>query len=506
MITFFRFTFLFLIIFLFSSKIEAQIFVGDWYCAYATWDEQPNATGYSTPSVAVLGEDTFVALAIRPPTATTAGANYLVGYTNADSMNGRLGSYGLGGQMQGVYQQWVSGFDLIEFFGAYDIAAGPDGKIYVANNDEERNILVFDLSLDDSVQIGVTTTQVPVYSYLISAPYRLSTGTDPIWSVATDDIGYVYVTVLGDEETPGKVLVFEGPNLDDNWGILHNSEPITVVEMTEPGFIRGVAVKGDGTLLYISNYTNNNIYCYIGSPVDGYTRYEGFNFVLDEIFIHPDGDTLYPGPLGMAYLEENNVLFVASSQIFTMGAGYKYNRIHALNPNNGDELNYIDPAEWNFAHFGSYSSRPGGTYGVASGYASTYNIDFDEAKNLYAASYWSWSIDKWVFTGVIPTIPITILSVESNDNILPTKFGLNQNYPNPFNPATTIEFSIIEDANVKLTIYSLTGELVADLINTELSKGSYKYTFDASKLASGTYIYTLTNGVNQLSRKMTLLK
>lgn len=511
--SFFTFVVLLLLTITFSNKVEAQVFIGDWYCAYATWDAstQPNATGYNTASVAVLGEDHFVALVRQ---RGTPGANYLVGYVNADSMNGRLGSYGFGGNMQGVYQQWISGFDLVELWNAYDVATGPDGKIYVANNDEERNILVFEFVQDDSVQIGTTAnTSEPVYSYVLPAPYRMSTGTDPIWSITVDDNGYVYVTVEGDAETPGKVLVFEGPNMDDNWGILHNSTPITVIEMNEPGFVNGIAVKGDGTLLYTSNYTNRNVYCYIGSPTTGYERYDGFNFELPEIFVHPDGDTIRPGTLGMTYMDLNNVVFVASSRIFSTGSTYKYNRIHALNPNNGDELSYIDIAEWNYNQHalysggaGSYNSRVGGTAGTYSGYASTYNIDVDGANNVYAATFYAWTIDKWSFTGVIPIIPILIVSVEKNEELVPTEFALYQNYPNPFNPLTTIEFSVVEDGNVKLSVYSLTGELVADLVNTEMSKGSYKYTFDATKLASGTYIYTLTNGVNQISRKMTLLK
>lgn len=500
MLPFLRFSILFLLLFSFSSLLNAQIFIGEWYCAYSTWDEQPNATGYNTASVAVLGENNFVALVRQ---RGTPGANYLVGYVNADSMNGRLGTYGYGGDMQGVYQQWISGFDLIEFFNAYDIAAGPDGKLYVANNDEERNILVFELAENDSVQIGVTAnTALPVYSYTLPTPYRMSTGTEPIWSIDVDDNGYVYVTVEGSVETPGKVLVFEGPNLDNNWETLHNSAPKSIIEMAEPGFINGIAVNSSGNLVYVSNYTNKNIYCYIGNPTDGYTRYEGFNFELNEVY----GDTLRPGPLGMAYMNENNILFVTSSRIFTTGVNYSYNKIHAINPNNGDILSFIDMAQWNFDNTGSYSSRPGGTLGTVSGYASAYNIDVDENNNVYSSVFYAWTIDKWSFTGVIPTIPITILGLEKDVKTNPTEFTLNQNYPNPFNPTTMIKFSIVEDSHINLSVYSLTGELVSELINQELSSGTYQYSFDASTLAAGTYIYTLRSSTNFSARKMTLLK
>ena len=84
---------------------------------------------------------------------------------------------------------------------------------------------------------------------------------------------------------------------------------------------------------------------------------------------------------------------------------------------------------------------------------------------------------------------------------------MEQNYPNPFNPTTTIEFSINKGSNVSLSIYDINGRLVTNLIkSTYFESGSYKIRFDASKLASGTYIYLLKNGTQELSKKMTLLK
>jgi len=44
------------------SAIQSQTFDGDWKCLYRTLDDQPNATGYQTPSVGVIKENTFVAL------------------------------------------------------------------------------------------------------------------------------------------------------------------------------------------------------------------------------------------------------------------------------------------------------------------------------------------------------------------------------------------------------------------------------------------------------------
>ncbi|MBN2571032.1 MAG: T9SS type A sorting domain-containing protein, partial [Ignavibacteriales bacterium] len=81
------------------------------------------------------------------------------------------------------------------------------------------------------------------------------------------------------------------------------------------------------------------------------------------------------------------------------------------------------------------------------------------------------------------------------------------NYPNPFNPSTSIEFSIDKEGDVSLSVYSITGELIGHLINsTSFAAGTYRISFDASKLAAGTYIYTLRLGNQTVSKKMMLLK
>lgn len=88
----------------------------------------------------------------------------------------------------------------------------------------------------------------------------------------------------------------------------------------------------------------------------------------------------------------------------------------------------------------------------------------------------------------------------------PTEYTLSQNYPNPFNPTTKIDYSIPEATNVKILIYSVTGELVSELVNEYQSAGKYTVEFDASNLASGTYIYRIMANNYVETKKMILLK
>lgn len=75
---------------------------------------------------------------------------------------------------------------------------------------------------------------------------------------------------------------------------------------------------------------------------------------------------------------------------------------------------------------------------------------------------------------------------------IPSSFTLDQNYPNPFNPSTNINFSIPSNSVVSLKVYDINGREVASVLdNKSLSPGSYTQFFDASILASGTYLYRL---------------
>lgn len=89
---------------------------------------------------------------------------------------------------------------------------------------------------------------------------------------------------------------------------------------------------------------------------------------------------------------------------------------------------------------------------------------------------------------------------------LPGQYALAQNYPNPFNPSTTIEFVIPQSGFVNLSVFNLLGEKVAELVNEVKESGNHTVTFDASKLSSGTYIYTLNVNGNLITKKMTLIK
>lgn len=74
---------------------------------------------------------------------------------------------------------------------------------------------------------------------------------------------------------------------------------------------------------------------------------------------------------------------------------------------------------------------------------------------------------------------------------LPKRFDLYQNYPNPFNPSTMIRFAIPKEANVKIELFSMQGELITVLMSENMSAGYYETRLEIPNYASGIYLYRL---------------
>jgi len=122
-----------------------------------------------------------------------------------------------------------------------------------------------------------------------------------------------------------------------------------------------------------------------------------------------------------------------------------------------------------------------------------------DGNTAYVGLFGSWSNRVYKFVN-------GAVGVELISDAVPSKYALSQNYPNPFNPTTTISFAIPEAGSVTLKIFDMLGREVTTLVNEDKTSGVYNASFDASQLASGTYIYTLRVGEFQQSKKMILMK
>jgi WD40 repeat protein len=94
---------------------------------------------------------------------------------------------------------------------------------------------------------------------------------------------------------------------------------------------------------------------------------------------------------------------------------------------------------------------------------------------------------------------------------LPSAFEIVGNYPNPFNPTTTIRFNLAERADVTLQVIDVLGRVVMQQNVGTVSAGmNQQFTLDASRLASGMYLYRMTanTGAKMMNAhgKFTLVK
>ena len=97
-------------------------------------------------------------------------------------------------------------------------------------------------------------------------------------------------------------------------------------------------------------------------------------------------------------------------------------------------------------------------------------------------------------------------SIDTENGQLPTETKLYNNYPNPFNPSTEIRFFIVEQSNVKLSVFNSAGQVVKKLVDDKLKKGMHLMKFNAGDLNSGVYYYVLETENSKLSEKMLLIK
>jgi len=102
-------------------------------------------------------------------------------------------------------------------------------------------------------------------------------------------------------------------------------------------------------------------------------------------------------------------------------------------------------------------------------------------------------------------------AVEEEKLATPSQFGITHIYPNPFNPTSTIWFNIDKKTKVSLSIYSLDGKLIKNIISDYKEPGKYSATWngrdDQGKLlSSGIYFVVLKAGNLVDTRKITYLK
>ncbi len=209
----------------------------------------------------------------------------------------------------------------------------------------------------------------------------------------------------------------------------------------------------------------------------------------------------------------------------------------AFNPINGSLWGTVRPVSTGKDNIYKINLATGAaTFVGATGFGvTTKDITFDGKGRMFgvidsgtAAQSYLISIDTTTGVGKkiggmgvsgVETIELSsyyVTSLHAMHSPAPQEFYLGQNYPNPFNPTTYIRFAvpeahqpsaeIVEFRFVSLKVFDTLGREVAMLVNEQKPAGIYDVQFDASKLASGVYLYRLQAGNFSDTKKMILMK
>ena len=84
--------------------------------------------------------------------------------------------------------------------------------------------------------------------------------------------------------------------------------------------------------------------------------------------------------------------------------------------------------------------------------------------------------------------------------------ALNPSYPNPFNSETVLSYTLPTAADIRLEVFTLSGQRVAILHAGFQATGYHAIALDASDFASGVYLYRLTTPEGRFAQKFTLLR
>jgi len=171
-------------------------------------------------------------------------------------------------------------------------------------------------------------------------------------------------------------------------------------------------------------------------------------------------------------------------------------------------LNWEASTASDFKYFAIY--KDGATDPITTTTELTYT-DSDVAigeSHTYSVTAFDFSGNEGPAAGV--TLTVTSVTQE-NIGEIPTDYELSQNYPNPFNPETRVKYQVPAAGNVKIVVYSITGQEVRTLVNEHQVAGFYSVYWDGKdnhgrQIPSGIYLYRMQSKDFVSAKRMILIK
>lgn len=188
-----------------------------------------------------------------------------------------------------------------------------------------------------------------------------------------------------------------------------------------------------------------------------------------------------------------------------------------------DGIGNLMVIDWVLGKVQKFSSENGSFTGtLVSGLQNAEGYSYGPDSNLYVCDWSQNNVKKYSSNGIFVSVftiggnlmapnsilirPSKVISVGEISTEFSEYFELKQNYPNPFNTMTRLNFNLPKTQNIKLEIFSITGKLLAKIINNKLKAGSYEFNWEAENFPSGIYYYKLSNDNQSDTKKMVLIK
>ncbi|MFH0733149.1 MAG: YCF48-related protein [bacterium] len=319
----------------------------------------------------------------------------------------------------------------------------------------------------------------------------------------TTDGGNTWFAVIKDSAVTS--LVFNGIHfIDENLGYVVGRVGNNMLKTTDGGTTWTTITTGGGVDLYDVYFTDANNGVIIGkNRTVMYTIDGGLTWVASTLNGIPASAPSSGVLLNDVEFYGANIGYIAGVLSFkTTDGGKTWDYFDTPDPTKTmTHVSGFSADKWFMAGQKSiFESTDGGA-----NWASVCDTNVIDVATLYGTAY-----DKsgytWVtggYSSIFTTAPFVSMD---DENINVNSFTLNQNYPNPFNPSTIIKYSINEPGLVNLSVFNLLGQKISTLVNKEQSTGAYSLNFDASKLSSGVYFYSLKVNNNIITKKMMLLR
>jgi hypothetical protein len=423
------------------------------------------------------------------------------------------------------------------------IESSPNDKIYKTTDDGQTWVLT--LNEGQMSYFGIPMTQDPTHPNTIytmtGTNFKRSTDFGSTWTTIASNFGPssapcdievfpdTSIILIGDNGTG----IFRSLDYGLTWSQVYNTSgeiPTISVDFTNPGIAWATKWSGGGGLLKSTDYgqswsltpgftginmwgvniqkTDGNIIIvnsYSTSP--GSWRSINAGSTWTPISIPSSGYQVMSVDSMTQFAAQGNGFYKLASDLFVP---VELTSFTAETSENEIILNWTTATELNNQGFEIDRSFDNETFekiGFVPGFGTT-----TESKSYtYKITEFTSGIQYYRLKQIDFDGSYEYSEVIEVEGISPDQFALLQNYPNPFNPSTSIKFSLAGDSNVKLKLYNMLGQEVAELINTEISSGNHQIDFNATNLSSGTYFYVLeangNNGSNfTATKKMILLK